>query len=404
MEKVCYKSSKYNIYYSQDNQNYYVYNLLNRTLIRLRWDEKNLLDTGFVVPFDKNESEDFINSYYSSIDNNDLHLIIMSSTGCDFDCKYCYFGYKNMNLTRKSSESIVKFVEKQIDKFKGIRIDWFGGEPLLAKEEVLFISKKLKQIAKNYKIPIIGTVTTNGHNLDINTFNELVSFNIVNFQITIDGMKEIHDYYRPLKNGKGTYDSIIENLDKINIYGKGYYHINIRNNITNNNYGSCKDFEKVFKIRYGNNRKFSLTKYPVKNWGGDKINLIEDELVKRDSYLKIINMSTEDDLFSSLNSMRCYASKKNAFVITPDCKVWKCSHIDENFGINSSNFIGEINSDGTNCFDEELIYHWCNTLISPECLECKFLPECIYNHCPKHDLHPYQNCKNIIYKSFVDKI
>lgn len=413
-DKEC-KYSKYNIYYCDSNNNNYVYNIANRMLVMLgkikyknisKIERKHLnflVENKYIVPNNVDESLVYMDQYRSQTDNTNLHLVIMASTGCNFDCKYCYFDYEHLNFTRESSDAILKFVKNIIGNYKGIRVDWFGGEPLLAKEEVIYLSKELKHIAKMNKIPIVGTITTNGYNLDIETFNKLVSSNIINFQITVDGIKSMHDYYRPLKNGQGTYDTIVNNLDDINEKGEGYYFVNVRNNITTSNYNACKEFGTIFYKKFGDNKKFRLTRYPVKNWGGNKINKIKDQLVGEKSYLEIINTSLNSNLLDALDSMRCFASKRNAFVITPDCKIRKCSHIG-NSAIELDNNIGEINMDGSSNLNHELISEWCNIIISKECMLCKYLPECINNHCPMYSMYPSKNCSAALEQVFMENI
>lgn len=414
MNKSRYKYSKYNIQYNHKNCNY-IYNIVNRLLVKTNKISINeisdielnhkefLIDKKFIIPEYINENKEYVERYNMLSDNKNLHLVIMPSTGCNFDCKYCYFDYEHLNISRGSSNKILEFIKNIIGNYTGIRVDWFGGEPLLAKEEVLYMCKELKYIAKSNKIPIVGTITTNGYNLDIDTFNQLVSYNVTNYQITIDGTRFSHNYYRPLKTGQGTYNIIMENLNDINTKGRGYYFINIRNNVTKENYKSCEEFSRLFYKKYDSNKKFILSKYPVKNWGGDKINNIKEQLVSEKSYHSIINKSMHSDLFMDLDSMRCFASKKNAFVITPDCKIWKCSHISRE-ATERRNNIGIIYSDGTTNIDDREILKWCETEISRQCYMCKFLPECINNHCPKYSMQPSKNCRNILKQRYLENI
>ena len=54
---------------------------------------------------------------------------------------------------------------------------------------------------------------TNGYFFTPEVVEKLVEAKISEIQITLDGFRETHDIRRPLINGKGTFDTIIKNLD-----------------------------------------------------------------------------------------------------------------------------------------------------------------------------------------------
>ena len=65
------------------------------------------------------------------------------------------------------------------------------------------------------KKPLISSMTTNGYFLDCATFEKLSAYNLIDIQITIDGLKQTHDMQRVLKDGSPTFDKIINNLIEI---------------------------------------------------------------------------------------------------------------------------------------------------------------------------------------------
>mgnify|MGYP000969126329 CR=1 FL=1 len=60
---------------------------------------------------------------------------------------------------------IARFVDKNIEKYKGLKVEWFGGEPLLELESIYYLSQKFKDICKLHKKPFISCMTTNGYYL-----------------------------------------------------------------------------------------------------------------------------------------------------------------------------------------------------------------------------------------------
>ena len=51
-----------------------------------------------------------------------------------------------------------------------MEIAWFGGEPLLAKEIIVEIMSRVREICLKNKKPFYSNITTNGYELDIKTF------------------------------------------------------------------------------------------------------------------------------------------------------------------------------------------------------------------------------------------
>ncbi len=58
-----------------------------------------------------------------------------------------------------------------------------------------------------------NTLITNGFYFTPDIVELLAEVKIMTVQITLDAFKEVHDVRRPLVNGKGTFDTIIKNLD-----------------------------------------------------------------------------------------------------------------------------------------------------------------------------------------------
>ncbi len=73
---------------------------------------------------------------------------------------------------------------------------------------------------------------------------ELKKLKVKTVQITIDGPKEIHDKRRPLINGKGSFDTIINNVKEVKDY---FEHISIRINIDKTNEDKIIELLKYLK-------------------------------------------------------------------------------------------------------------------------------------------------------------
>jgi len=95
---------------------------------------------------------------------------------------------------------------------KHIRIEWFGGEPLMRKNTIGEFSDYVIALAEQNGIDYEASIITNGTLLDEKTFALLERCKVNQLQITIDGSKQMHNSMRYYINGKGTYDKILSNL------------------------------------------------------------------------------------------------------------------------------------------------------------------------------------------------
>lgn len=168
-------------------------------------------------------------------------LCLHVSHDCNLRCDYCFASkgdYKSGRrmMNKDIAHKAVDYLVDNSGQRQNIEIDFFGGEPLMnfaVVKEVVDYGKKLEnKTGKKFYF----TITTNGILLDdekISFINEYMD----NVVISIDGRKEIHDFIRRDRSGKGTYDRIVPLVQKLvhERKGKSYF---IRGTFTSHN----KDF------------------------------------------------------------------------------------------------------------------------------------------------------------------
>lgn len=149
---------------------------------------------------------------------------------CQLNCKYCIFGSayphqrrnssKTMNpeTARKGLDYIYSLVKDRQDR--SMSFSFYGGEPLLnfslIKEIVLLTRERFRGWELSYYI------TSNLTSLEDHVLDFLVENNF-KLNVSLDGPKEIHDAKRVFHNGNGSFDRVIENLEKIKRRNPGYY-------------------------------------------------------------------------------------------------------------------------------------------------------------------------------------
>ncbi|MBO5469217.1 MAG: thioether cross-link-forming SCIFF peptide maturase [Lachnospiraceae bacterium] len=138
---------------------------------------------------------------------------------CNLACKYCfaeegeYHGGRAL-MSYEVGKKALDFLIANSGNRVNLEVDFFGGEPLMnfqvVKDLVAYGRSKEKEFNKKFRF----TLTTNGMLLDDDVM-EFANKEMANVVLSIDGRKEVHDFMRPTRNGKGSYDLIIDKFKKM---------------------------------------------------------------------------------------------------------------------------------------------------------------------------------------------
>ena len=138
---------------------------------------------------------------------------------CNLACRYCFAGegeYKGDRslMSLEVGKKALDFLVANSGNRRNLEVDFFGGEPLMNFDVVKELVAYGRELEKTYDKHFRFTLTTNGVLLrdDVIEFANKEMDNIV---LSIDGRKEVHDHMRPFKNGKGSYDFILDKFKKV---------------------------------------------------------------------------------------------------------------------------------------------------------------------------------------------
>lgn len=215
---------------------------------------KDLKYCGFLVEDNFDEKKEIkmrlLNSRY---DTSVLSLTITPTMACNFRCTYCFESghYCNGVMTEETEDDICKLVEKESSHLEKLVITWYGGEPLLAIAPLERLTNKLRKVCEKYNIEYLASIITNGYLLTEDICDKLVELGVTDVQITLDGDEKTHNKRRPLANGGHTYETILDNLDKIH----GKIGIAIRINVDKENQNEVQNVidelkEEIFLRTY----------------------------------------------------------------------------------------------------------------------------------------------------------
>lgn len=394
-----FKQSKYN-FVIEDSGSFLYYNALTNVIIPINEADKPILDKYFenIQLFEKKEPIIFnkfikygflIGTDYDELQflrfmnkkdifgNRDFRLTINPTLDCNMNCWYCSVVTagamrSNVHMSDDMLKRVKLFIDKLaiMDRMDGIYLDWFGGEPLLYFDEVIYpIASHCKKQTITRKIKFTNFITTNGYLIEkyIDKFNEIA---LSNFQITIDGNEKRHDKIRQ-HFGNPSFAKILNNIillcEKIvnaNIILRINYDKQTLNNVT--------EIIHMIPVKMREKITISLNK------------VFQIDRVHSEENIKLKNVKKEFEIagfkvnywaFRPKTYHTCYSDRLNHAVINFDGNVYKCTARDYGEKMKA----GFLNEKG--CID------WNLPLISTmfakapfeneKCIQCNMLPICM---------------------------
>jgi uncharacterized protein len=282
--------------------------------------------------------------------NRCLSLIIMPTENCNFRCTYCYEDFSVGRMKNTIINGVKSLIEKRCSELDMISIDWFGGEPLIAKDIVKEISQYVMSMTYlNSHLRYHGSMTTNAYLLDEKTALELSNVGVREYQISLDGPEKIHDQSRLRADGSSTFSRIWSNLLAIR-NSVLPVQIVLRIHVSVDTYKFLDSLLEDIKREFLPDSRFSVFFKAVERLGGSN-----DDKIKQFSHVEhdfVMNFLKEKLFGADHQSPQnkdlpenyiCYASRPNSLVIRANGDVGKCTVAlyDER------NKIATLQSDGT---------------------------------------------------------
>lgn len=343
--------------------------------------------------YESNELSEINKNYANMVESEDtLMLIIKVTRKCNFRCVYCYEYLNNNDITEKAVQSIYKFIENKIKsgKLKKINICWFGGEPLVNLKQIISMSENIINLCANNNVLYMSSVVTNGYLLTKEVAEKLISLGVNNFQITIDGPKNIHNKQRYSEGNKDTYSTILKNVYDLKDL-KGNFIVNLRTNISRNLLGNLDDYINDIRPLFEDERFFEVY-HTVVDFNDLSHEITDLELLNE--MIFAINKGIRFEYatqYLSLKNSHCYASKKNNFIVDEQANISKCTEVNESYSI-----IGKLNENGNIDYNENF-FIWNGARISDKCIDCINYSCCNGGTCPLYYLkHGEARCTNNI--------
>lgn len=407
---VTYRQMAYVVSYNDDDGNLVLYNNITKSMVVLDPNEaqaykkhdfsndtiRSLLENWYFVKQDFEESKIWdqiydviftINREKSNV-GNIQNFVILTTTNCNARCFYCYeIGTKKINLDKQKSKDVADFIIRNCRKDKPVKLNWFGGEPLVGKRAIDDICEYLNQAGIEY----VSSMISNGYLFDKALVKRAKDFwKLDHVQITLDGTRDVYNKIKAyvscdLEDGYTPFDKVIDNIEYL---CKAGVFVNIRVNLSPENEDDIENLIDYLSERYNELKKLKdddgnqyvsvyvhtlfqeILKEGVERAQSDKS---EEDCYKWERYLtnKILSVGLSKSWMvpRRVRVNSCMADSDQSVCILPDGKLTSCEH-----------FNGSIKPWGSiysKDYDEEIRQKWKEKhSVSEHCKTCSYYPNC----------------------------
>lgn len=302
-----------------------------------------LVSRSFLVDEGADEYSSFLLQYRESrYGAQPLVLYISPSLKCNATCEYCFqteLRSSDQGKEARSKESppsqreLLTFIAPRLRDATGLKVTWFGGEPLLKSDYMERTSELLAELCGTMEKEYFASIVTNGLLLDTQMTELLRRCHVFHLQISLDGTESLHNAIGR-RDGRRGYKEIIENVAalssdfkvalRINVSSKNAHvivellndlaeHGLARENIT-------IDLPLVFDYDIGNaTRQYSSNDViPNELWGGVQLRLL--------AYAKQLGFYVDPDDILIAGAPLCHAIKSKGYSIWPNGAITRCIH------------------------------------------------------------------------------
>lgn len=389
------KRSKYAFIVKKDST-FILYNCWNETLVAIEEPLKELFEQEsvdkiaevhpqfydylvkkeFILPDETNEFNKVVDRWKQmDTDESFLSITINPTMNCNMRCWYCYEKHeKGTLISEELSSAIIKLIEQKNNKskLKELSIGFFGGEPLLAFNRVVFpLLTKIREMCQDYAITLSVNFVTNAYLLTDKVLNKLADLHLVrpiSFQITLDGNEKNHNEVRHTATGTGSYAEIIAHSKNALRHGMS---VMLRFNCSSKNVMSFIDV--LFDLRDLSDKEKKLLFIDLQHvWQDVVLSKSEFELSQNTIRTAFRQEGFNVKELKHIDISRCYADKDNHIVINYNGDVYNCTARD----FNSENKEGILSIDGQLEWNEKKSLRNTIKYGNETCSMCTIYPLC----------------------------
>ena len=399
------KSSIYNLFVSTSEPDKYIlYNTLHDSILIADTELKDVIESdtvdaiekehlriletmGMVVDDSTDERTVLSFRYHREKYSSPYAIFVIFPTlACNLACRYCYERSSELapkTMDDQTVDDTISFIKHMAgeDNIKTILIKLYGGEPLLNVEACHRICEEISVWAAQAMLQVAVVLQTNGTLLTEEVLEKLAPY-LTYVELTLDGPQASHDKIRVHKDGRGTYEEIVNAVSLCSQRGiQTVLRINVKN---------AQDLREVLSdlTERGLQGRKEVRFYYAQTSDFGLCELFNSSKLCHDDEEKALNMSPElrkvitelnwadqlemPDVIQKQKFVACNNEKKARYVIDPDGDIYLCF-----FRAGQKEYrAGSINKKGG--YFGPMYYEMLarNPLQFEECSTCVYLPFC----------------------------
>jgi uncharacterized protein len=340
---------------------------------------------GYIVPAEIDEIA-LLKQEYDSFryDPSSLVFTVAPTLACNFGCDYCFQGQHkpSSKMSVAVQDALIQFISRlaSVSPKKGVSIAWYGGEPLLAKDIITALSKRLISLCREYRMNYSAMMVSNGYGLTLDVARSLFQDGVQSVQVTIDGAHADHDTRRSLLGGQPTFEKIVRNITEVT--KNTQMRLSIRVNVDARNAQNVwRLIDSLRESGLGHQRNFSLYFAPVEAVT-QGCHDVADKCMSKTAYGQLESSLAQYAFDAGLCSLPyprrftgvCGAVRPNSYVVAPSGDLHKCwdTISDPKFKVGT---LFDTCESGMSRAVEERWLGW-TPFENATCSACRILPNC----------------------------
>ena len=289
---------------------------------------------------------------------------ILTTTGCNARCFYCYEkGVKPVTMTTETASKVVRYIVAHCGDEK-VMIKWYGGEPLVNAKAIDQICTELSQQG----VQFFSKLVSNGYLFDADRVHRAKDlWQLQSATITLDGT--VHTYNRVkdyVYRGVNAFERVLTNIGLLTAAG---IHVYIRLNVDKHNIGEMAALVELLHQRFGTNEHLTVFSQALlgERTPEDNATLFAQRM-QLEQQIAACGYQGKRKLQKDIKLSDCWADSDNSVIIVPDGHLGKCdNYID-------SEFFGHIDSGERN---EAIVRKFKEHPADIEdCATCFYYPQC----------------------------
>jgi len=311
--------------------------------------------------------------------NPNLRAAVILGMACNFACLYCYEGSLKGTaaMSDATADQLAVFLLARFSagKKKRLILDFYGGEPLLYVQRIIYLAERLKPAIEALGGIFEFTLVSNGSLLIPTVVEELVALGLQSVKVTIDGPAANHDHFRPFKDGRGSWSVIVENL----LACRGLCVITLSGNYTAENYALFPALLDALTDRgFAPGDFASVQFYPVMQINDQFANpeFTGGCCSNDEPWVHAASLALREEImqrgytYPKLYPSPCMVDVDDAFTVNHDGAIYKCVTLIGHRELACGDIWRGMGEDWRQAW---CVDHWKNEV---QCCECVYLPLC----------------------------